>query len=171
MSEGGRELEAARQRLSIAKAQTLSANQMVSSAQSMVDIATKNLDIAKAQLLQSQNEEKDATRKLDEVSRRLEVIDVDDVNNNAAVLNNGYVEEILVEGAGIREVNGRYIRHSPVVSSPYPSFSRSGEWQGKAVNFKMYHDGVSWMIRAGSTYFYINHNSFNFLPTKDEVYL
>ena len=142
---------------------------MVSSAQSMVDIANKNLDIAKAQLLKSQNEEKDAAIKLDEVSKRLEVIDVDDVNNNAAVLNNGYVEEILVEGAGINEVNGRYIRHSLVVSSPYPSFSRSGEWQGKAVNFKIYHAGLtSWMISAGSTDFYVNNNSFNFLPTKDD---
>ena len=53
MSEGGRELEAAKQRLSLA-------SQMVSSAQSMVYIAQMNLDTAKAQLLESQNEEKEA---------------------------------------------------------------------------------------------------------------
>ena len=53
MSEGGRELEAAKQRLSLA-------SQMVSSTQSMVYIAQMNLDTAKAQLLESQNEEKEA---------------------------------------------------------------------------------------------------------------
>ena len=173
MSEGGRELEAARQRLSIAKAQTISANQMVSSAQSMVYIANINLDTANAHLLKSQNEEKEATRKLDEVSQRLEVIDVDDVNNDVG--NKGYVEEIIVEGAGTKEVNGRYLRRNTGgnVSSPYPSFSRKGEWQGKEVKFKMYRDSTAWIICAkveNGRYedFYVNHNSSNFLPTKDD---
>ena len=76
-----------------------------------------------------------------------------------------YVEEIAVEGAGLKEVNGRYIRRFNTGFSPYPLFSRLGkwQWQGKEEEFKIYRNGPAWIIFVdGIEDFYINHNSFSF---------
>ena len=84
MSEGSREIEAARRRLDAAKVQASSANQMAQSAKSTLESlqksiksAKKNLELAKTQVVNTQKEVEAVEKYMAESEKRWEVINVD----------------------------------------------------------------------------------------------
>mmetsp|Transcript_17191 Transcript_17191/g.37096 ORF Transcript_17191/g.37096 Transcript_17191/m.37096 type:complete len:411 (-) Transcript_17191:162-1394(-) len=201
-SEGSREIDAAKQRLALAKAQASGsstnmecAKVVMESAKAMMETAKKNIENAQSQLERSSKEVTEAEKLLEEAEERWGVIDIDqepdspkkksnykrrkvspspqesnseasdtsrasvgatarqsNSNTNRDAVeqssNNGEragnltshtadVNEMLVEGCGIAEVNGTFKRVIGALRHSAPVYSKKGNWVGKTVDFVM----------------------------------
>mmetsp|Transcript_17190 Transcript_17190/g.37095 ORF Transcript_17190/g.37095 Transcript_17190/m.37095 type:complete len:401 (-) Transcript_17190:162-1364(-) len=202
-SEGSREIDAAKQRLALAKAQASGsstnmecAKVVMESAKAMMETAKKNIENAQSQLERSSKEVTEAEKLLEEAEERWGVIDIDqepdspkkksnykrrkvspspqesnseasdtsrasvgatarqsNSNTNRDAVeqssNNGEragnltshtadVNEMLVEGCGIAEVNGTFKRVIGALRHSAPVYSKKGNWVGKTVDFVMF---------------------------------
>ena len=154
-SEGSREIEVAMKRLAAAKSQVSAASKNMQSVEEMIaknmqsvkEMNAKMRENAQSQLETAQKECKEADAMLKDAEKRWEVIEIESL--------------FVVEGSGVSEVNGIYIR-TPESCYGSPVFTKEElrqQWLGETVTFQVYRRNVQqheyWYIGiSGSHSFY-----------------
>ena len=123
-TEGRREIEAARQRLSAAKSHETFISKSLNTAKQMFDTAKKNLEDIQLQSISSKKEVEDAKKALKEAEKRWEVIeiDLDDQEGNTSSTNKKRKLSSVVSPQG----NDNNNESSVTVTIPYQRGKKLG---------------------------------------------